>query len=75
MGKGFYFCGVNIAGDIQRARFLGKDNRDVKVTRGNAGNGNAGGFDGQNFIDLSISELALKFLPDFLQQRDIDLVV
>ena len=64
MGEGLHLCGIDIAIDIEALGLLREHHRYMKVVRYDAGNADAGSFDGENLIDLLPFETAFRKLTD-----------
>ena len=75
MGKGFNFCRIDIAVQIDALRLFGKDNRNAEMLSGNTCNSDAGGFDGQDFVDRTVSEQSGLFFSEGIKQIGIHLVI
>ena len=75
MGVGLDLGGVLIAVQVDALGFLGKYHRNAEVLGGYAGDADAGCLDREDLIHLSVSEHALKFFADLVNERDIHLVI
>ena len=75
MGERFYFCGINISGDIFGLCFLCKHNRNIKNFSYNTGNSDSRCLDGQDFRDLLSRKTTLKLFSDFPEQIDVHLMI
>lgn len=64
MGEGLHLCGIDIAIDIEALGLLREHHRYMKVVRYDAGNADAGSFDGENLIDRLPFETAFRKLTD-----------
>ena len=75
VGIGVHRGGVNISGQIGRAGFFGKDQRNAELLRDKAADGDAGGFNGEDFIHLFPGKAGVEFLRQFGEQHYIDLMI
>ena len=75
MGERFYFCGINIAGDIFGLCFLCKHNRNIKNFSHNTGNSDSRCLDGQDFRDLLSRKTTLKLFSDFPEIQKLQLSI
>ena len=59
--------GVDVPVDVLAFGFFGKNHRDVEMPRCHTGNGNAGGFDGQDFVDAVVFKNSIEFGANLIQ--------
>ena len=70
-----YGGSVNVAVDVLTLGLLGKDDRHIEMSRGHAGDGNAGCLNGENLVDAVVLEDAVELLTDLVQQVYVQLVI
>ena len=75
MGKRLHFRCIYISIHIGTGRLLGKYHGHAEIYGCQAGNTNAGSFDGQNLIYFLMGKYIFKFFPQLTDKRHIDLMI
>lgn len=75
VGEGFDFGVVHVAVKVDALGFLGEDDGYVEILRGDAGDADATGFDGEYFRDWDVCEAALEFFANLVDEGDVHLMV
>lgn len=73
--KGFYFGGKHLSVQIQALCFLCENNRNMEILGYQTGNTDTGSFDSKNLCDRCISEPALEFFSQFIDECNVHLVI
>ena len=73
--KRFHFCHINSTINVDTLGLLRKYHWHAETSCNNAGNPNAGCFNGQNLVDLLSGKSFLELLPHLPKQRYIHLVI
>ena len=75
MGKRGDLRSQDLAVNVARLGFLGKDDRHAEMLRGDASDADARSLDGQDFGDAPVAEAAIELLAQLIDERDIRLMV
>ena len=75
MCEGLHFGRIDILIHIAACRLFGKEDRNTEIYCSETGNADTGRFDGQDLIHLAVTKKFLELLPQFADERDIDLMV
>ena len=75
VGIGINLSKIHILIHIATASFFSKNYGNLKKHGSNAGNANARSLDGEDFVDGTVGELALKLLTQLCNKGHINLVI
>ena len=75
MGKRLHTRNIHFALDINAFRLFGENDRNLKISRRDTGNSDAGSFNRQYFINPFSGKPPLKFLSHPFEQPDIHLMI
>ena len=75
VGKGFHLSHIHVSIDIDGFGFFGENHGNAEFICHRIGDGDAGSLDSQNLCDRTIREPAVEFLPDFIHEGNIHLVI
>ena len=73
--KGFHFCHIHFAIQVDGLGLLGKDHGNAKFLGNKSSNTDTGSFNGHNLGNGLMAETALELPADFLHQLNIHLMV